>query len=229
MGIPGGQMAKRPLHFIWLVDCSGSMDTDGKIQALNHAVREAIPEMVDAARSEPHAQVYLRVLAFSDGARWMVSQPTRVEEFAWNDLTAGGVTDLGAALGMTAEVLAVPPMEQRALPPVLVLISDGQPTDDFQRGLDRLLAEPWGQKAVRVAIAIGRDADHDVLARFIGNSEIKPLQAGSPEQLVRYVRWASTLVKPVSQPRRDDTGERLVIKPPDPPQTVRAPDLDITW
>src|ERR1700683_1465271 len=42
---PGGQMAARPLHFIWLADGSGSMRVDGKIQALNNAIREAIPHM----------------------------------------------------------------------------------------------------------------------------------------------------------------------------------------
>lgn len=38
---PGGEMATRPLHFIWIADCSGSMGIDGKIQALNNAIREA--------------------------------------------------------------------------------------------------------------------------------------------------------------------------------------------
>jgi len=231
MGTPGGQMAKRPLHFMWLVDCSGSMDNDGKIQALNNAVREALPEMIDAAASEPHAQVLVRTLAFSDGARWMTSQPTPVEQFSWTDLTAGGVTDLGAALGMVADVLHVPPMEPRALPPVLVLVSDGQPTDDFQKGLDRLLAEPWGKKSVKLAIAIGRDADYDVLERFIDNPEIKPVQASSPEQLVRFVRWASTIVKPVSRPRIDGTGNEWVpIPSPSAGNAPPAPvELDLTW
>ena len=43
--LPGGALASRPLHFIWVADCSGSMSVDGKIQALNNAIREAIPHM----------------------------------------------------------------------------------------------------------------------------------------------------------------------------------------
>ena len=39
---PGGELAARPLHFIWIADCSGSMAVDGKIQSLNTAIREAI-------------------------------------------------------------------------------------------------------------------------------------------------------------------------------------------
>ena len=37
---PGGELASRPLHFFWICDCSGSMQTDGKIQSLNNAIRE---------------------------------------------------------------------------------------------------------------------------------------------------------------------------------------------
>lgn len=92
-----------------------------------------------------------------------------------------GVTDLGRALTMLAEQLRIPPMTNRALPPVLVLISDGCPTDDFAKGLQTLMDEPWGKKAVRIAIAIGEDADTTVLQKFIGHPELHPLQANSPE------------------------------------------------
>ena len=110
-----------------------------------------------------------------------VSQPTPVADFKWTDLQTEGVTDLGRALAMVAEQLRIPPMSDRALPPVLVLISDGQPTDDFNQGLQTLLNEPWGKKAVRIAIAIGEDADTEVLQKFIGHPELKPLQANNPE------------------------------------------------
>ena len=60
--------------------------------------------------------------------------------------------------------------------------------------LARLLEVPWGRKAVRLSIAIGRDADRDVLARFIGNVEIPPFEANNAEALVRQVRWVSTVV-----------------------------------
>src|ERR671915_110041 len=93
---PGGELATRPLHFIWMADCSGSMDVDGKIQSLNTAIKEAIPNMQTVADREK-------------------------------------------ALSMVAEQLRIPPMVERALPPVLVLISDGQPTDDYASGLKALM------------------------------------------------------------------------------------------
>jgi uncharacterized protein YegL len=198
---PGGELASRPLHFIWIADSSGSMEQDGKIQALNTAIREAIPHMRKVAEDNPNAQVLVRAVKFSNGAQWHITQPTPVADFAWTDLAAEGETDMGKALELVAEQLKMPPMSERALPPVLVLVSDGQPTDDFEAGLKALLEQPWGKKAVRIAISIGRDADAEVLQRFIGNTELKPLAANSPEALVRHIKWASTAVlKSASSP-----------------------------
>jgi uncharacterized protein YegL len=197
---PGGELSSRPLHFIWIADCSGSMFGE-KIQELNTAIRESIPHMQTVADENPNAEVLVRAVKFSDGAQWHISQPTPVADFKWNDLQASGLTDMGKALKLTADQLKIPPMTDRALPPVLVLISDGQPTDDFSGGLKALMDLPWGKKAVRVAIAIGRDADLDVLQKFIGHPELQPLQANSPEQLVKCIRWVSTAVlKAASSP-----------------------------
>jgi uncharacterized protein YegL len=198
---PGGAMASRPLHFIWIADCSGSMQADGKIQTLNHAIREAIPHMRKVADENVNAEVLVRALKFSSGAQWHVSQPTPVENFEWVDLAANGVTDMGQAFSMVAAQLKMPPMSERALPPVLVLITDGQPTDEYAKGLQELMDEPWGKKAVRMAIAIGEDANSEVLQKFIGNSELKPLHANNPEALVKHIRWLSTAVlKAASSP-----------------------------
>jgi uncharacterized protein YegL len=188
---PGGPLASRPLHFIWIADCSGSMRLDGRIQALNTAIREAVPHLRDVAADNPNALVLLRVLRFGSGAAWHVSQPTPVDEYRHDDLEAEGVTDLGAALDLLATELQVPAMPERALPPVLVLVSDGRPTDDYRAALTRLLREPWGAKAVRLAIAIGRDADVEVLEQFIGTEGVAPLRASTPEALVRQIRWVS--------------------------------------
>jgi uncharacterized protein YegL len=203
---PGGELATRPLHFIWIADCSGSMAIDGKIQSLNTAIKEAIPNMQDVADENPNAQVLVRAVKFSDGAQWHVSQPTDIAVFKWEDLNAGGVTSMGRALTLVADQLRIPPMTDRALPPVLVLISDGQPTDDFTSGLQALMNEPWGRKAVRIAIAIGEDADQEVLKKFIGNPELRPLQANNPEALTKYIRWVSTAVlKSASSPASQGT------------------------
>ena len=211
---PGGELASRPLHFIWITDCSGSMAANGKIQALNNAIREAIPHMQQVADDNPNANVLVRAIKFSSGAQWHISQPTPIAEFKWIDLTADGVTDMGRAFSMVADQLKIPPMTERGLPPVLILITDGQPTDDISKGLQAIMDQQWGRKAVRLAIAIGEDADRDVLQKFIGHSEIKPLQANNPEALTRYIKWASTaVVKAVSSPVVQNSNSSLMVPP----------------
>ena len=227
--LPGGPLATRPLHFIFIADCSGSMSGD-KIQALNHAIREAIPHMREVARGNPNAEVLVRAIKFGVGAQWHLSQATNVETFEWKDLSAGGMTDMGQALTLVASVLKTPPMPERALPPVLVLVSDGEPTDDFDGGLKTLMAEPWGKKAVRLSIAIGEGARIDVLQRFIGHAEIQPLVANNADQLVKFIRWASTAVlqaasAPASQTHASPTGVNVPLPPPPAPAPVDPNDV----
>jgi uncharacterized protein YegL len=202
---PGGRMASRPLHFIWLADGSGSMRVDGKIQALNHAIREAIPHMRSAARENPHASVFVNAIQFADEAHWMGERLTPVSEFRWLDIEAGGVTALGEALTMVGDALQPPLMTERALPPVIALVTDGLPTDDFHAGLNHLLSKPWGRQAVRIVVAIGEDSTsneaQEIFRAFIANEALRPFQANNPEVLVEAIRWVSTAVlKSVSSP-----------------------------
>jgi len=227
---PGGELASRPLHFFWICDCSGSMQTDGKIQSLNNAIREAIPHMQTAAEENPNAQVLVRAVKFSDGAQWHVAVSTPAADFKWTDLKAEGVTDMGKAIAMVSEQLKIPPMSDRALPPVLVLISDGQPTDDFGGALKSMMDIPWARRAVRIAIAIGDDADHGPLRAFIGHAEIPVLQANNAESLVNYIKWASTAVlkaasSPASQSKASGTAGINVPIPSPPPAPASVDDV----
>lgn len=229
--MPGGPLANRPLRFIWVVDCSGSMEGE-KIGTLNYAVRETLPEMNSVADDNPSAAVEVQVLSFASGATWVTPAPVPLNQFAWTDLTSGGVTDLGHALDEVADQLDAETMPQRGLPPVIVLLSDGQPTDNYRRGIDHLLSQPWGRKAVRLAIGIGSDADHGPLKEFIANSEIPVVQADHPADLVKYIRWASTSVlQSVSAPGSRNPGEAdaqtpMAVVPTAPPQDVKA---DAVW
>ena len=228
--IPGGPITNRPLHFILITDCSGSMGGN-KMPSLNAAISGALPDMKKAATENPNAEVLVRVVKFSSGASWHVANPVPVEQFEWkNPLKANGVTDMGKALQLVAEQLSEEKMPDRALPPVLVLVSDGQATDDVSAGLRALMAQPWGEKAVRIAIAIGDDADKSVLQRFISHPELEPLQANNAEELVRFIKWASTAVlkaasSPASQPV--DAGQPTNVLLPPYPDPVDSDPVDL--
>ncbi len=219
---PGNTLAQRPLHFFVLADCSGSMAADGKMQALNNAMRETIPHLVEVADANPHARVLVRVLAFSTGARWHVEAPTPIESFVWTDLVPGGYTDLGAALGLLAGEMRTPPMEERALPPAVVLISDGMPTDEYRAAYNALLDEPWGSRSVRLAVGIGRDADRDMLNSFVSGDDLGAVTANNPEQLAHMIRWAS-----VHASRAASTATALPNFGPTPLDPTE--ELEITW
>jgi uncharacterized protein YegL len=192
-----GKIASRPLEFIWILDVSGSMEGD-KIQSLNTAIRDCIPAMVDVADNNINAQVYVRALLFgtnsNSGVSWHIAQRTEIKDFKWVDVTSQGGTPLGAAYTELAKVLETSAMPDRGLPPVLVLITDGMPNDNWKKPLEDLLKLPWAKKAVRIGIAIGNDCDEEVIKKFINNVEIKPLKADSASQLTAYIKWASTQV-----------------------------------
>jgi uncharacterized protein YegL len=215
----GGPMARRQLHFMWILDVSGSMRTDGKIQALNVAISEALPSLRAAAEGNMSADVMVRAVTFSTGANWHFPNPIPVGEFRWTPVEAGGFTDMGAALSLAAGGLQVPPMPERGLSPVLVLVSDGQPTDNFADGLRELLDTTWGSRAIRLAIAIGRDADQNVLQTFIGReSGQRPVLANNPDAIIAAIRWASTAVAPTFR----ETGSAIAV--PGDDDLFYAPD-----
>ena len=187
------------------------------MEALNTAIRSAIPHMTRVAEENPNADVMVRAISFASGANWHIQDPTHIDDFQWKDLSPSGITDMGKAFDLLSEELRMPPMDERALPPVLVLVTDGQPTDDYKKSLDAMMKLPWGKKAVRLGIAIGRAANERVLKEFIDNDEIKVLRADNAEELVEYIKWVSTVVlKAASSPASQtedlaDTSANVII------------------
>lgn len=226
--IDSNLLARRQLHVILALDCSGSMRGD-RIASLNYAVRSAIPELQTVANENPEVQVMVRVLRFDTVAKWHIEKPCPVNDLAWTDLTAGGETAMGAALLMLAEGLKPEVLTGRQLPPVIVLVSDGYPTDDVATGLKRFFEEEAALAAIRLAIAIGADADRETLESFMDapDSGPKPLLATNAPDLVQYIKWATSApVKATSSPTNA----------PDPMAVLAAesadladPDSEIVW
>lgn len=193
-------LARRQLHVILALDCSGSMRGD-RIASLNYALRTTLPELRKVAEENPEIDVRLRVLRFATQAEWHLAEPTPVADARWSDLSAAGETAMGEALTLIGAALSAEAMSGRQLPPVVVLASDGYPSDDFEAGLKAFFASAHAEAAIRLAIAIGAEADSDALERFIGRSDVKPLRANNASDLVRHIKWAATApVKTASSP-----------------------------
>lgn len=226
-----GGTARRSLRFLVLVDVSGSMAGD-KIQAVNRAIRECIPEMRKNNQDNPFAEMFVECITFSTGAVWHVPR-TSVDQFNWRDLDANGVTDLGAAIDLVNEALDVQNMGKRNLPPVLLLLSDGGPTDDWELSIRRFEATAWGKpgRTVRIAVAIGEGADKGVLARFTGSPETV-LNADRATTLVQLIKWASISVTKshsASMATTGAAGAPAAAPLPPPPVMVQSDGDDEPW
>ena len=55
--------------------------------------------------------------------------------------------------------------------PVIILLSDGAPTDDYKLALDEIKKNNWFKHAIKIAIDIESGSDRSVLAKFTGNPE----------------------------------------------------------
>jgi len=216
----------------------------GKMQSLNQSIKQSLPNMVKVARENPEAQLLVRVINFGDDAQWHHEKPTKVDDFEWDDLKPGGLTAMGAALELVASELTSEVMGERALPPIILLISDGQPTDDFEKGLRALDQTEWGRVAVRLAIAIGSDVDLGLLKRFTGELDeetqwkagqgdkqaSRVLSASNAIKLAQYIEWVSTVVVgsvslPATQLNTTDQGDKSTL--PIVPATVLADPHDM--
>ena len=116
-----------------------------------------------------------------------------MEDFTWSFLNADGLTDLGQACKQLDEKLSRKAFMSDvagSFAPAIFLLSDGEPTDDYKPELNKLWQNNWFKKAIKVAVAIGEDANRDVLAEFTGNKEAV-LTVHTPEALAKMIRFVS--------------------------------------
>ena len=201
--MPGGGISRRPLHLFILADCSGSMKTGGRIQALNFAIASMLPHLAAWEREQEQAQVLMRAIAFADRAVWHIGDPVPVAGARWKPLhyVEKGLTRMGAAFSLVTEALRPGKLETRALRPVILLITDGRPTDpvEFEAGLRVLFAAPAGRAAIRLAVAIGRGANSEYLSRFIDDPAVPVLVADNVDQITQQLVTASLAVSRLSE------------------------------
>jgi len=166
--------AKKMVLF-FVVDTSFSME-GAKIGALNNAVEEVLPMIGKISQDNNDAEIEIAALQFSSGVKWSYPNPILAENFSWRNLTVDGTTDFGAACTELASKLnqnsgGFMQSASGSYAPVFILLSDGCPTDSYQAPLNNLKGKKWFNAGVKIAIAIGDDANKDVLEEFTGSKE----------------------------------------------------------
>lgn len=178
----------RPLPVIVLADTSGSMSINSKIEALNEALKTMILSFGKESRLRAEIQVGLITFG-GDVARQHVPLVAAHRIDGVEALTAQGRTPMGSAFDMARQWLEDKDLvPSRAYRPVLVLVSDGAPTDDWQAPLEALKASERGQKATRFAMAIGADADRAMLRQFANDREAPVFEADGARDIVKFFR-----------------------------------------
>ncbi|GMO48550.1 MAG: hypothetical protein Pg6C_11100 [Treponemataceae bacterium] len=173
----------RPIPVILLLDTSGSM-AGGKIEELNDAVAEMLASFKSAVQRE--AVIKVALITFGNGRAVERLPLTESAQIEWDTrFSADGDTPLGAALSKAKELIEdrniIP---SSGLRPMVVLVSDGQPNDAWEAPFDAFLNEGRSQKSNRFAMAIGSDADEQLLAAF-----------ASPENPLVHANGAGDIVK----------------------------------
>ena len=110
-------------------------------------------------------------------------------------MVADGGTPMGQAMILAADLIDdKDKIPGRAYRPTVVLISDGQPTDSWQTGLDRMTQHGRAQKADRLALAIGGDADTDMLRRFLNDDKKQVFLAADARRVKEFFQFVTMSV-----------------------------------
>lgn len=181
----------RPLPVILLLDRSGSMSGE-KIDTLNVAVNQMIESFKSAGQDE--AEINLAVISFGGDVSYDIPlQP--VAELSDCRLRASGGTPMGAALRRAKDLLedkeTIPSKGYR---PAVVLVSDGAPTDDWEKPMDDFVGSGRSSKCQRFAMAIGTSQDDPVLNRFMHGMEMPVYLASDATKIRDFFRFVTMSV-----------------------------------
>lgn len=214
------RVARKLLPIIYVLDTSGSMSGD-RISSVNEAMHETVDVLRDVSKNNPSAELKIGVLKFDSGAQWVTQNGlVYLEDYFWNDLTAGGLTDFGSALSELDKKLSRSGFLDSDVGykvPVIIFMSDGFPTDDWQSALEHANASnKWFRVSTKISIAVGDQADKDVLACIAGrngqpNHEavISVNDMESLKKLIRVVSVTASMIGSKSRTASDSQDEVL--------------------
>lgn len=186
------EIAKRSMVLFFVIDCSGSM-MGSKIGSVNTALEELLPELKNVQESNADAIIKLAFLKFADDASWINQEPLELSNCSFRDLDADGSTNFNAAcneLNLKLSTKAFMNEKVGSYAPCIFLLSDGLANEDYQEALNTLRKNPWFKNAIKVAVAIGDDADKNMLCDFTGSSDFV-MTVHNPKDLTNCIKLVS--------------------------------------
>ena len=225
-----GVVAKE-LHVFYVLDTSGSM-LGAPIAALNDAMRETVKELANISKTSADAKLKLAVMEYNNNCRWVTQGDNgleSVEDFFWTDLQANGLTALGAALTELNKQLsrnAMMKSETGNKVPVIIFMSDGYPNDNWEHPLSELKNNKWYNAAIKIAFALGDNADTGVLAQVVNDPEavIKTTNLTAFKNMIRIASVTASLAASTSRTTSDPIDGKTVVENTLGGNPPKAPD-----
>ena len=200
---------RRAMHIFYVLDTSGSMQ-GASIAQLNRAMEETVEALKDVAKTNADAELKIAVLEFSTGCRWVQPKgPEDMEDFVWEDLTAGGLTEIGSALKELDSKMSrsafLSSMTGSFLP-LVIFMTDGYATDDYKKHLENIRKNKWFARATKIGFAIGDQADLNMIADVVGNGEavVKTTDLEVFAKMIKFASVTSSMLNSTS--RTSDEG-----------------------
>lgn len=161
----------KKLPVILLLDVSSSMQ-GAKIDSLYNATCDMIDTFVGAQLKEQSIDVAIITFGKEIKLHTPYTPVKEIQDKGLEYFVADGMTPMGTAIQMAKDMIddkSVTP--SRIYRPAVVLVSDGEPNDDWRNPMAMFINDGRSSKCQRFAVAIGEKADRTVLETFTENPD----------------------------------------------------------
>ena len=151
---------------IFLIDTNCTRET---IDEINEYMFELLNKLDHRNNHDPDIESLVAVLTFGEEPLWMSGAPLPISLFRYVPLVQSESCSMGAAFTELNSKLSENYLPERIRKPVMLcMISNGNSTDDYRNGMEKLHENIWFENALKVVLHTNDNTNLDVLKEFTG-------------------------------------------------------------